>query len=186
LIDPVPESRGGRECTALESRARKRGDELSASLYSQRMSYLSQPSSRVIGGVLMLTAIVLGENLAVAEGCFGRLSDQAPCSAASITNRPRLAPPPMRGSVGSQARPLNARVVNPQLKTLPGQRGEWTGIVAGFGRAALYLQITKRAELLDEFRIGEVDLAGTPTPFTFRAQLPEVVGWEWRITTKAY
>jgi len=121
-----------------------------------------------------------------AEGCFGRLSDQQPCSAAALTSRPRLAPPPIRGSSTSAARPLNAKVVNPQLKNLDDRRGEWSGVVTGFGRATLYLQIIKQAKLIDEVRIGEVDLSGSPTPFRFRATLPSIVGWEWRIATRAY
>lgn len=127
---------------------------------------------------------LLNQNFASAEGCFGRLSDQAPCGRGSIVKRPALIAPPVRGAANSASRPLNASVVNSQLKSLPDQRGEWSGLVTGFGRAVLYLQIVKQARLLNQVRIGEIDLSGTPTPFRFRAQLPRESGWDWRVAVK--
>ncbi len=121
---------------------------------------------------------------AYAEGCFGRLSDQQPCSGSSVVKRPALVAPPLRGAANSASRPLNAKVVNPQLKNLGDQRGEWSGMVSGFGHAVLYLQIVKQARLLSELKIGSVDLSGSPTPFRFRAQLPAETGWDWRVAVK--
>jgi|GEM_PF-3821659 len=153
--------------------------------------------SLVLVVVVLVTAGIAAP--AHAGGCFGKLSDQTPCFKDSRSGdrsaaRSRvLAPPTLmrlpKETVSSMnalmKRPLNAQIVNPQLKRLPDRRGEWSGVVTGFGTAVLYLQFTKASKLLEELRLGSVELTGAPVPFKLRSELPKVSDWEWRVVIKA-